>query len=77
METFFYIYVLDNYFLIYNLMNTAEIIQDGYETFGAFLEQFEGPHDIYKQILVEELIKLIYEEYYKKPWDEKEQGFPF
>lgn len=54
-------------------MNEAEIIQDGYETFSIFLEQLEGPNDIYKQILLEEVIKLIYQEYYGKPWVENEE----
>lgn len=45
-------------------MTPEEILQDGQETLNAFMEQFEGPNDIYKQILIEEVIKFIYKEYY-------------
>jgi hypothetical protein len=53
-------------------MNEQELITMGHETYESFLAQFDGPNDVFKQILVEELIKIVYELYYKKPWTDED-----
>lgn len=48
-------------------MRNEEIIKNGQETFAEFLKMLDGPEDIYKQIVLEELFKFISDEYYKIP----------
>lgn len=37
------------------------IVKEGQDTIKAFLDQLDGPNDIYKQIVVEEYFKIIFE----------------
>jgi hypothetical protein len=45
-------------------MSDEQIAKEGVETFGTFLGSLEGPNDIYKQIVLEEFFRLIFEIYF-------------
>lgn len=47
-------------------MSNEDIIREGQETLKAFVDQLDGENDIYKQIVLEEVFKFIYEEILKQ-----------
>ncbi len=55
-------------------MTNEDIIREGQQTVKAFLDQLDGPNDIYKQIVMEEVLKFLYAEILKDKSLTKDQA---